>query len=531
MAKVTIQINGQEVQAEEGLNLIEAARAAGVEIPHFCYHPGLGVDGNCRQCLIEIEGVSKLQIACNSFVKEGLAFRTDSDRVKQMQAGVLEFLFLNHPLDCPICDQSGECLLQDYYMSNGKYESRLDLPKHHKRKAVPVGPRVMLDAERCVLCTRCTRFCDQVTKTGELRIVNRGYRAEITTFPGRELDNDYSLNTVDICPVGALTSRDFRFQKRVWHLRTAKSLCTGCARGCNTYLEFDDGKAYRYRPRENMAVNDFWMCDPGRVTYKELNDNRLDVAIVEGQERPFHEALELAGSWINEAVGSGKGSDAVVLVSPQCSTEVLYAAKKFALDVLGTTRVGGGNVRPAGVEDEILRRADTNPNSRGLEALGLTRNPADLLSDGGSVLLIFGDDPIGFQKDLADGIQTFQRVIYVGSNENSTSGAAGLALPMAPHSECDGTFVNFEGRVQRFRKAFTPRGDALWGPNLLARIAEFTGDEFGWNGPKDLWQELTSNEPTFANLEYAQVGDEGRLLDAGQDAGRDAGVTAPASGR
>jgi NADH-quinone oxidoreductase subunit G len=284
MALFKVNINGRERELEGDLNLIEAARLLGVHIPHFCYHPGLGVDGNCRMCLVELEGAPKPVIACNTYVREltnrdGTVRKvlTESPKAKEWQRGVLEFLFLNHPLDCPICDQSGECLLQDYYMQHGQYESRLDTPKVHKRKATPVGPRVMLDAERCVLCARCVRFCDQVSGTGELYIVNRGNRSEITTYPGAELDNDYSLNTVDICPVGALTSSAFRFKKRVWLLSSVHSICAGCARGCNTYLEHDEGIVYRLRPRENMQVNRYWMCDPGRATAAGLNEGRLEV--------------------------------------------------------------------------------------------------------------------------------------------------------------------------------------------------------------------------------------------------------------
>ena len=518
MAKVKIQVNGREVEVDEGLNLIEAARIAGVEVPHFCYHPGLGVDGNCRQCLVEIDGIPKLQIACNSFVKDGLAFRTDTERVTRMQAGVLEFLFLNHPLDCPICDQSGECLLQDYYISNGKYESRLDTDKRHKRKAVPVGPRVMLDAERCVLCSRCVRFCDKVTGTGEMRIVNRGNRAEITTYPDRPLENDYSLCTVDVCPVGALTSKDFRFRKRVWHLQSAKSLCTGFARGCNVYMEHEGGKVYRYRPRENMHVNDFWMCDPGRLTYTPLNDERLDVAIVTGEERTLPESIEQVGTWINIAVASGQSDSVAVLVSPQSSTETLYAAKRFAKDILGGARIGGGNVRPAGVQDEILRRADANPNSKGLEMLGLSADPAAVLSAGGTVLLVIDDDPLGMNPDLAGAFGKFEHVVYLGSNENATSAKAEIALPITPHSECDGTFVNFEGRVQRFWKALTPRGDSLWSPTIMGRIAEFTGQEFGWKSVRDLWADLQKTEDAFAAIDYASLGEVGAAAGSGQPA-------------
>mgnify|MGYP000511513753 CR=1 FL=1 len=418
MPKVTVTINGRDVQVDEGLNFIEAARVAGVEIPHFCYHPGLGVDGNCRMCLVEVEGVGKPQIACNTFAREGVKIHTDTENVKGLQASVLEFLFLNHPLDCAICDQSGECYLQDYYMSNGQYDSRLDTPKVHKRKAALVGPRVVLDAERCVLCTRCIRFCDQVTGTGELYIVNRGNRSEITTYPNQPLDNEYSLNTVDLCPVGALTNTDFRFKKRVWFLQTVDSICGGCARGCNVHLEQHEGVVYRTRPRENMEVNRYWMCDPGRVTYHRFNDDRLDVALAGEAMVALDEGIRRAASWIEAAAGKG----IVLLLSPESSVETLYAAKRFAgaAGAAGAMQVVSAATRPAGVEDAILRKADPYPNREGMGALGLSVDAAAdaaagaALAKGGGLLLVIDDDPFGQKPEWTAHADRFDHLLYLG---------------------------------------------------------------------------------------------------------------------
>lgn len=474
MSTVKLNIDGREIEVERELNLIEAARRLGILIPHFCYHPGLGVDGNCRMCLVEVEGQAKPAIACNTFArdlvtKDGVRkVFTANPRVKEWQAAVLEFLFLNHPLDCPICDQSGECFLQDFYMTNGQYQSRLDTPKVHKRKVVDVGPRVKLDAERCVLCTRCIRFCDQVTGTGELYIVNRGNRAEITNYPGLPLENDYSLNTVDICPVGALTGKEFRFRKRVWYLTSSHSVCTGCARGCNIYLEHHDGVVYRYRPRENMAVNQYWMCDYGRETYHPLNEDRLEIALRGTADVPFAVAMAEAAGWLRAATGP----ETLLLVSPVSSNETLFAAKRFAREVLGGARVAGAGTRPAGVEDKLLRRADLYPNTAGLEMLGLARDPEPELRRGGALLVVVEDDPLDPRQrpQWREHFARFTNVLYLGSNAGETSRAAGLSLPVTPHSECDGTFVNFEGRVQRFRRAVRPMGDALWGPELFRRL-------------------------------------------------------------
>jgi NADH-quinone oxidoreductase subunit G len=525
MAEVTIKIDGREVTVDAGLNLIEAARKLGILIPHFCYHPGLGVDGNCRMCLVEVEGQPKPAIACNTFARDVVSkdgarpVFTASPKVKEWQRAVLEFLFLNHPLDCPICDQSGECFLQDYYMANGQYVSRLDTPKVHKRKAVDVGPRVKLDAERCVLCRRCVRFCDQVTGTGELAMVNRGNRMEITAFPGIPLANDYSLNTVDICPVGALTSSEFRFQKRVWLLSSAPSICTGCSRGCNIFLEHDEGIIYRYRPRENMAVNAYWMCDAGRQTFHPLNEDRLEVPLENGREIPFPEALARASSWL----GSARGAPSLLLLSPASSIETLFAAKRFAAEHLGDACVAGAGTRRPGVEDAILRQGDPYPNTAGLGLLRLDRDPEPELAKGGRLLVIVEDDPLGeWQRpDWKPYLAKWEQVLYLGVNLHATCAAAHLALPLTPHSECDGTFVNSGSRLQRFRKAVTPRGDALWGPELFRRIAAGAGGAFGWPSFHALWKDLSAAEPAFARVDVAALGGVGQALSGESGAGRE----------
>lgn len=504
-----IIIDDRELEVADGLNLIQAAKLLGIEIPHFCYHPGLGVDGNCRLCLIEIDGVPKPQIACNTFVKEGLKVRTNSERVKELRQAVLEFFFLNHPLDCPICDQSGECLLQDFYMRHGQYESRLDLPKVHKRKVVDVGPRVVLDAERCVLCSRCVRFCDSVPKTGELRIVNRGNHSEIAVHPDKPLANPYSLNTVDLCPVGALTSKDFRFKCRVWFLSTARSICAGCARGCNIFLEHNEGTTYRYRPRENMDVNTYWMCDDGRMTYNSLNDGRCDTALVGGVETVLDEAVaELA-----LRLKSAPPDSVLFLLSPEMSNEALYAAREFAATVAGGARIVAGSRKAPGIEDEILRKADASPNRRGCELLSLWAD--DLrpeLARGGKIAILIQNDILDHDPSLAGALAGFETVVALATNLGRTSAAASIVLPITPHSECDGTFTNFQGRVQRFRKAMTPRGDAMSVPVLLERLAAAMGREFGWVNLNQTWSEMSRAVPEFEGMSPETIGDSGILI-------------------
>ena len=275
-------INNQPVQVPQGSSIIEAFKRQGVEIAHYCWHPGLSVAGVCRLCMVDIEGIPKLQIACNTMVKEGMKISNQSEKVRQAVKWGLEFHLINHPLDCPICDQAGECELQEQYMRFGRYRPSMAEHKVKKRKVVDLGSKVVLDTERCILCTRCVRFTDEVSKTHELGIFNRGDRSEIGVFKDKPLENNYSLNTVDICPVGALTSREFRFQQRVWYLKTAPSVCTGCATGCSTFVDYNEEGVFRVRPRYNGQVNKHWMCDEGRGLYalpnKEGRLKRVEVS-------------------------------------------------------------------------------------------------------------------------------------------------------------------------------------------------------------------------------------------------------------
>ena len=292
-----VQIDGVWHQFPKGTRVIEACEQVGVFVPRYCYHKKLSSPGNCRMCLIEmgfprlgpdrkpelgpdgktiINWMPRPQICCAQDVAEGMAVRTDSPLVKECQRGVMEFLLINHPLDCPICDQAGECRLQEFSVDYGSSESRFLENKVKKPKAVQLGPRVTLDDERCILCSRCIRFCQEIAHDDVLGFVDRGSHTVLTAHPGRSLDNNYSLNTVDICPVGALTSTDFRFKMRVWFLKETKSICTSCATGCNTIIGTREDVIYRQTPRENDHVNSCWMCDYGRLNYKYLEaEDRL----------------------------------------------------------------------------------------------------------------------------------------------------------------------------------------------------------------------------------------------------------------
>src|SRR6266571_1552286 len=343
-----LAINGKEVEVPAGTNLIEAAKAAGADVPHYCYHPALSIAGQCRLCMVDIEKVPRPQIACNTQATEGMVVHTETERVKETRRSMMEFHLINHPLDCPVCDQAGECFLQIYYMKHGLYNPRMTDEKVHKPKAVPLGTHVILDAERCILCSRCVRYCDEITGTGELGIFERGDHSEIGLFPGAELDNKYSGNVVDICPVGALTDRDFRFQVRVWYLETAKSVCPGCARGCNIEVHVNRRRPHhaegrrvaRLKPRFNEDVNRWWMCDEGRYGFGAVDaPTRLMLPMQREaggtRELTWSEAMAA----VAEAFARTPGEQTAVIASPKLANEDLFALRRL-LDICTVRRVG-----------------------------------------------------------------------------------------------------------------------------------------------------------------------------------------------
>ncbi|HYC78589.1 MAG TPA: 2Fe-2S iron-sulfur cluster-binding protein, partial [Planctomycetota bacterium] len=460
---VVLEINGESRQFPAGTRLIDACSQIGVDVPHFCYHTHLSVAGNCRMCAVEIEGQRGLPISCNTIVAPGMKVKTESERVKAARQSVMEFLLVNHPIDCPICDQAGECKLQVYYMAHDLKPSRLDVEKVEYAKRVPVGPRVTLDQERCVECTRCIRFCDEVTETHELRMVNRGDRNAIDCFPGTSLDNHYSVNTADICPVGALTQTDFRFKARAWFLKPVKSICPGCAKGCNVVVDYyehaivDDhnGKAYRLRPRVNDAVNAAWMCDFGRLEYRPVNDDRLTVAMLRGEPRGYDEVLTSARQEL-----ARHGRNALIVTSFDASNEEMEALRRLARETLGGATVVAVPVRPDGFSDDFLLRGDKHPNRRGAEALGLARSYGELptLLEGRTAALFHRVD-FGLDLDgrVAAAFGALETRAVIAANASPAADLATHLLPGASFIEREGTWINEQGRVQRFRRAYRAR--------------------------------------------------------------------------
>jgi NADH-quinone oxidoreductase subunit G len=473
MAKqVKFKLNGTEREAPEGQLVIEAAKDAGVEIPHYCYHPALGNPGNCRLCVVEVAGAPKPMVSCRLPVREGLDVKSDSEAAKRAQQSSLELHLVNHPLDCPVCDQSGECGLQDYYMKIGGYQSEVREDKDHKDKRIEAGPHVMLDQERCILCTRCTRFVDNVTKTHELGIFRRGHAERIELTPGMTLDNAYSGNVVDICPVGALTDRDFRYKVRVWYLDKTESVCPGCARNCSISVHtstqrpwHNDGKRVaRLKPRFNPDINGHWMCDEGRYSYKTLDDGRLGKVM---RLQGVREQLDWAKAAAEIRPHLEQGGLAVA-ASGLLSNEDWAAFKKLFVDELKCDKLYfSAEPDQVGEEDALLRRREKVPNLKAAEQLGLKSRSFDELAkelEAGKVKTLFV-----IERDLAKVwgearaaalLAKAPMTVLLSPFKGTLGESFHYRLPSTAYVEEDGHFTNFEGKVSAYKRALAPIGDA-----------------------------------------------------------------------
>jgi len=515
-AMPVIKIDDVEYEVDAGQNLIQAAAKVGIEIPHYCYHPGLSVSGNCRMCLVEVKGPrgTMAQIACNTPITEGLEVIANSEAVKKMRQGVMEFLLLNHPIDCPICDQAGECGLQDYYMDYGLYTNRSTVPKVTKNKVVDVGPLVVLDQERCILCSRCVRFCDEITGTHELVITQRGEQSRIENFPGKQLDNPYSANVVDICPVGALTSKDFRFKKRVWFLSSAQSLCTGCAKGCNVYLDYEKKQSYRYRPRYNAEVNEWWICDEGRLSYKALNQNRLDQAQLQGVPSALEPAVQAAAKLIQDTI-QNHGKEAVVAIgSATASLEDNFMLKHMLLQAAGADTVYGPNFERWGAADKLLKLADKTPNTAGLNLLGIQTDVAELeqalKQQAVKLVISLDNDAEQLRVWLREsGVQ----VIYLATHQTPLAKDATVALPLTMHAEHYASYLNADQRLQKVNQAYFPSSDARPGWKLVSALFKplLTAPPL-YADIEDIWSLLRNKYTALSQLTFYEIPDQGLSL-------------------
>ncbi|MGE0455201.1 MAG: 2Fe-2S iron-sulfur cluster-binding protein [Vicinamibacteria bacterium] len=516
MPKCTI--DGREIEVAPGTNALKAALDNGIHIQHFCWHPDLPVDGNCRTCMIEVEKMPKLQIACNTVISEGMVIRTSSEKATEAQRTALEFLLRNHPIDCPVCDQAGECYLQDNYMKYGLYEAKVEIEeKVNKRKVVDLGP-IVLDAERCVLCSRCLRFESHVTGTNLLEFQNRGGHTQIASFENRPITHGYAGNLADVCPVGALLSRDFRFKMRVWFLEETESVCPGCSTGCNLYVDHRDGEAQRFRARRNAEVNKSWLCDIGRGLYRELSSSRLGSARLKNGEWTKM-ALDPAVGAVSERLRDA-GTATAFVASPQASNEDLFAFRKLAEAAGGKLdfRVGNPQDRLRVREDEVLRRADHNPNTQGCLDLGLGRDGVAALLDacrkGAVKALVLQGPELLKLPEAADAIAKVEFVTVMATHEGPELEQADAVLPAAAFAEYEGTFTNYQRRVQRFRRAFAAQGDAQPRFEIAGALLRGLGKPLPAANARDFFRLLAAEAPGYAGLDYKKIGSQGVALAA-----------------
>ncbi len=527
----SITIDGKQYTVKDGITIIEAIDQAKIDLPRYCYHPGLSIAGNCRICQVEVEKMPRTVIACNTRVAEGMVIQTNSSKAKESQQVVLEFLLANHPLDCPVCDQAGECKLQDYYMEYGLYDPRFNEEKVKKtKKAFSIGPTIMLDQERCILCSRCVRFGDEITKTHDFGIFKRGDHAEINIYPGRELNNKYSGNVADICPVGALTDKDFRFKMRVWYLGSQESICPGCSRGCNTHIEYEKSRPYhlkdarvmRLKPRENPEVNEWWMCDEGRYAYPLIDFNRIQKPKARENGALKEISWDVLMKRIIEKIKGNSFQDAWALIaSPQHTNEELYLQKKIFKDSLKWKHLGFFAPGQEGYGDDFLIQKDKNPNRAGAsEILQLGKTTEDITlviekAKAGQIkgLFIFHHDlaKIYGQDTLNQVRKNVGLIVYEGTNDNPTASAADFVIPAASYAEKEGTFTNFEGRVQRIKKAFEPLGESKPTWQFLSNLAVELGLTLSYNKAEDVFNDLAREVPAFRNMSYKKLGNQGLI--------------------
>ncbi|HXG94028.1 MAG TPA: molybdopterin-dependent oxidoreductase [Blastocatellia bacterium] len=516
-------LNDQEIEAKPGQTIIQAAQDHGIEIPHYCYHPDLPIDGNCRMCLVEVEKMPKLTTACTTVVSEGMIVRSNNDRVKTAVRGVLEFLLINHPVDCPVCDQAGECRLQDYYMVYGLHTSEIPLEmKVRKRKVIDLGEMVVLDQERCVLCSRCIRFFENVTGTGEMQFFGRGDHVAIGTFEDRPLDNPYSGNVVDICPVGALTSRDFRFKCRVWFLHSTDTVCGGCSTGCNMRIDHRDGTIFRLLPRRNVEVNKSWLCDEGRMSFHELNrGERLTLPMMKGRDGMqapvnWDEAARSIDARLKE-IANANGRDSILgFASPSATNEALFLFKRYLADQLGATqfdfRFDSEDKTVTEAEDNILRHLDKHPNSMGAIKLGLISDNLKGIAGAieaaragrikAAVIIYFKPlvtrpDDAEKESRLAELINALEYSVVLAAHKAEWQKAASVVLPVAAWSEEDGSYMNYQGRVQLAGKAIEPGGDILPVWEVFAMLLHVSGADARWMSPGDVFETMSVSAPAF----------------------------------
>jgi NADH-quinone oxidoreductase subunit G len=530
-----VQIDGVWHQFPKGTRVIEACEQAGSYVPRYCYHKKLSSPGNCRMCLIEmgmprlgpdrkpepgpdgkplINWMPRPQISCAQDVAEGMGVRTNSPLVKECQRGVMEFLLINHPLDCPICDQAGECRLQEFSVDYGTSESRFLENKVKKPKNVVLGPRVTLDDERCILCSRCIRFCQEIANDDVLGFVDRGSYTVLTAHPGNQLENNYSLNTVDICPVGALTSTDFRFKMRVWFLKETKSICTSCATGCNTIIGTREDVIYRQTPRENDAVNSCWMCDYGRLNFNYIqSDSRLLEPQILSGEKLVAADWQIAIAQAALQLKQFSGPEIAIIASGRMTNEELW----LTLQLAKTLDVQLIDIVPrTGPGDDILLSEDRNPNTNGAQLVGVTSQAgaklttiAEAVSSGRvKALITLGENPMRLGISAGD-LENLSAFIVMDILSNAATEYATAVFPSFTFAEKRGSMINGEGRLQRLNRAVRAPGLARDDWEILRDLIQACSGQNSIYLIEDVFRQMAEAVPQFAGLSLSKIGDLG----------------------
>jgi NADH-quinone oxidoreductase subunit G len=529
---VTVKFDGRPIEVPKNLNLIDAAKLAGIDIPHFCYHPRLSVVGQCRMCLVEIEGMPKIQAACTTPLKDGLSVKTTTEKVRSSRAATMEFLLINHPLDCPICDQAGECTLQDNSFGYGHQLSNYDEAKRQYPTfdRTMIGPHVIADMTRCIQCTRCIRFAQEIAGTSELTFLDRGGRTLVWTHDGAPLANDWSGCAADVCPVGALTVREFRFRSRVWYLRKTRSVCPGCNIGCNVSIESKDDVVYRFLPRLNPKVNDYWLCDHGRFLSESLNARDVHKTTLR-QGNAVHEtivpsAVERIAQEIRRTVEATGPSGLLFVGSAHLSNEENFLLRKLAEHLACANRdvvVDKSRVRRIKSQAEWVEGDDAAANFRGARDMGVAPGKGGygldaVLSGKASPEVVFvADADFSAIADDAEKVAALRRARFLAvcaRTANALTRAADVVLPAASLAEKEGTFTNVQGRVQRFERAFLPKPPARahWELMLQLATALHYGDR-NWT-PGDLLAQIAREVPGYEGVDETDI-EGGALLKKG----------------
>ena len=535
---VNVQVDGSWIQVPRGTRMIEACKIAEQDVPHYCYHTKLSSPGNCRMCLVqmgmpprplpgqnpgygedgyqEINWMPRPVIACANTVTENMGIRTSGDLVEECRNGVMEFLLINHPLDCPICDQAGECSLQEFSVDHGRGFSRFEEMKVKKPKNVDIGPRIRLDDERCIMCSRCIRFMDEVADDPVLGFIDRGTHTKLTVHPGRVLDNNYSLNTADICPVGALTSNDFRFQMRVWFLKETKSIDTNCGTGCNTVIWTRGNEIFRVTPRENNEVNSCWIPDSHRLNFHYLHaETRLTEPLVKSAGKhdtaDWFDALNRA----TEGLQGYQRGEIAIIGSGSMTNEELFLLKRLA-DSLETDLLS--LVPRFGESDGRLISSDRNANTTGAQLIWASKDPyakldairAGVASRKIKALVVFYEDLLG---EAGFEVADLDRLDFLLSNNilaNGTAQASEVVLPVAGFAEKRGSLVNVTGRLQRLNQAILPPEGAMDDWEILRDLVKaLNGNEPDRHLLEDVFREIADEVEEFEELTLSKIGELG----------------------